>query len=88
MQPEKFRWNIMDMMSNYWYTVNVEEGVAGEDGFPAVLFRHPTLAASLEGGWVQPWEEVWASHAAKESEMPQMQFTREEIKKHNNKQGC
>jgi len=49
MQPEGMRWNLMGMLNNSWYAVKPEMIALGEDKPPAILFRHPTEAASLTG---------------------------------------
>ncbi|EAQ83662.1 hypothetical protein CHGG_10066 [Chaetomium globosum CBS 148.51] len=49
MQPRDFKWNILGMMNNSWYTVKTETVQDEKDGSPAVVFRHPTEAAAGEG---------------------------------------
>lgn len=88
MQPRDFKWNIMGMMNNSWYTVKTETVQDEEDGSPAVLFRHPTEAAAGEGGWMQPSEELKTAQAKQNAATPQKQFTREEIEKHDKEGDC
>lgn len=87
-QPPEFKWNLMGMMNNSWYAVKPELVIDQEDDGPAVLFRHPTEAGSLTGGWMQPSEELKLAQAKKEVAAPQKQFTREEIEKHDKDDDC
>lgn len=87
-QPRETRWNILGMMNNAWYTVKAETVLDGDKEGPAVLFRHPTEAASSTGGWMQPSEELRIAQAKQEAATPQKQFTREEIEKHDKEDDC
>lgn len=87
-QPREFKWNLMGMMNGSWYTVRAETVWGGEDEAPAVLFRHPTEAASLEGGWMKPSKELLIAQAKQEGATPTKQFTREEIEKHDKESDC
>ncbi|AEO68354.1 uncharacterized protein THITE_52692 [Thermothielavioides terrestris NRRL 8126] len=87
-QPREMRWNILGMMNNAWYTVKTETLLDGDERTPAVIFRHPTEAASSSGGWMQPSEELRIAQAKQEAATPQKQFTREEIEKHDKEDDC
>lgn len=50
-QPKDLNWNLMGMMNNCWYRVQVDLGVSGEDDGELVLrFIHPTVPGSEGGG--------------------------------------
>ncbi|GAB1318017.1 hypothetical protein MFIFM68171_08227 [Madurella fahalii] len=87
-QPRELTWNVMGMMNNSWYTVMTETITDHEDNTPAVLFRHPTEAASLSGGWMKPSQEAKLAQAKQEGGTPRKQFTREEIEKHDREDDC
>ncbi|KAL2021895.1 hypothetical protein VTK56DRAFT_6490 [Thermocarpiscus australiensis] len=87
-QPRDLTWNIMGMMNNSWYTVKLELVADQEDGTAAVLFRHPTEAGPLSGGWMRPSEQLRLAQAKQEAGTPQKQFTREEIEKHDKEDDC
>ncbi|KAK3984522.1 nitrate reductase [NADH] [Cladorrhinum sp. PSN332] len=83
-QPDGLRWNLTGMMNNSWYMVKPE--VFSET---AVLFRHPTEAGTLDGGYMKPSEEVKKSEANQVAEgAPEKEFTREEIEKHDKEDDC
>ncbi|KAG0094032.1 hypothetical protein BGZ93_009399 [Podila epicladia] len=54
-QPKELNWNLMGMMNNCWYRVQVDLAVSGEDDGELVLrFIHPTLPGSEDGGgWMR-----------------------------------
>ncbi|KAF9582394.1 hypothetical protein BGW38_000262 [Lunasporangiospora selenospora] len=61
-QPKDLNWNLMGMMNNCWYRVQVELGVSGEVSGELVLrFIHPTVPGPESGGgWMRPkGEEVY-----------------------------
>ena len=76
------------MMNNCWYIVKPEIIQERDDGVPEILFRHPTEPGIGKGGWLQPSTEVQIADAKQEAGAPQKQFTREEIEKHDNENGC
>lgn len=50
-QPKDLNWNLMGMMNNCWFRIQVELGVAGENDNELVLrFIHPTVPGSEHGG--------------------------------------
>lgn len=55
-QPKDLNWNLMGMMNNCWYCVQVDLGVSeGDDGELVLRFIHPTVPGSEEGGgWMRP----------------------------------
>ncbi|KAK4131293.1 hypothetical protein BT67DRAFT_427849 [Trichocladium antarcticum] len=87
-QPREAKWNVLGMMNNSWYTVKAEMVADDEEKAPAVLFRHPTEAAALTGGWMQPSAELRLAQAKQEAGTPQKQFTREEVEKHDKDGDC
>jgi nitrate reductase (NAD(P)H) len=88
MQPRDFKWNVLGMMNNSWYTVKTETVQDEEDDSPAVLFRHPTEAGASTGGWMQPSAELRIAQAKQDAATPQKQFTREDIEKHDKEGDC
>ncbi|PGH28123.1 hypothetical protein AJ80_00013 [Polytolypa hystricis UAMH7299] len=87
-QPEHPIWNLMGMMNNCWYVVKSEITVDEESGESCVLFRHPTEPAAGKGGWKSASYESQIASAKQESGIPQKQFTREEIEKHDKEDDC
>ena len=59
-QPKDLNWNLMGMMNNCWYRVQVELAVCGADDGELVLrFIHPTVPGPDNGGgWMRPKGEV------------------------------
>ncbi|KAI9237668.1 MAG: hypothetical protein BYD32DRAFT_446131 [Podila humilis] len=55
-QPKDLNWNLMGMMNNCWYRVQVDLDVSGDDDGGLVLgFIHPTVPGPEEGGgWMRP----------------------------------
>ncbi|KAG0363822.1 hypothetical protein BG005_005644 [Podila minutissima] len=55
-QPKDLNWNLMGMMNNCWYRVQVDLAVSSEDDGELVLrFIHPTLPGPEGGGgWMKP----------------------------------
>ncbi|KAG9063306.1 hypothetical protein KI688_004192 [Linnemannia hyalina] len=55
-QPKDLNWNLMGMMNNCWYRVQVDLTVSGEDdGGLVLMFNHPTVPGSESGGgWMRP----------------------------------
>ncbi|KAG0244101.1 hypothetical protein B0O80DRAFT_419311 [Mortierella sp. GBAus27b] len=55
-QPKDLNWNLMGMMNNCWYRVQVDLCVSGEDrGELAFRFIHPTVPGPESGGgWMRP----------------------------------
>ncbi|KAF9171251.1 hypothetical protein BGX20_007907 [Mortierella sp. AD010] len=50
-QPKDLNWNLMGMMNNCWYRVQVDLAVSGEDDSELVLrFLHPTVPGPEHGG--------------------------------------
>lgn len=72
----------MGMMNNGWYIVKSE--TCGDKG---LLFRHP-IDAEGNGGWMKPSVENQLAAAQQSSGIPDKQFTREEIEKHNTRDNC
>lgn len=81
-QPERPNWNLMGMMNNGWYIVKSEAR-----GNKKLLFRHPYDAEGSEG-WMKPSVENQLAAAQQNSDIPDKQFTREEIEKHNTRNDC
>ncbi|KAF9938127.1 hypothetical protein BGZ70_006584, partial [Mortierella alpina] len=55
-QPRDLNWNLMGMMNNCWYRVQVDLAVSGEDAGELMLtFTHPTVPGPESGGgWMGP----------------------------------
>ncbi|KAG0230860.1 hypothetical protein BGW41_002379 [Actinomortierella wolfii] len=55
-QPRDLNWNLMGMMNNCWYRVQMDLAVTGEDDGELVLrFIHPTVPGPEHGGgWMKP----------------------------------
>lgn len=87
-QPRQPNWNIMGMMNNCWYVVKLEVVSSKDSDVPQVLFRHPTEPDVGKGGWMKPSTENQIAEVKQSSGVPQKQFTREEIEKHNTKDDC
>ncbi|KEF55898.1 uncharacterized protein A1O9_07478 [Exophiala aquamarina CBS 119918] len=78
-QPERGTWNLTGMMNNGWYAVKSDT-----DAESNIIFRHPV---DFEGddGWMKPSTENQLAEAKQDSGVPDKQFTRQEIEKHNSK---
>lgn len=81
-QPEKPVWNTMGMMNNGWYTIKIDTSSNGQ-----LTFRHPVHQED-DGGWMKPSVEDQLSAAQQTSNVPDKQFTRQEIEKHNKAGDC
>ncbi|KAG0364391.1 hypothetical protein BGX24_004629 [Mortierella sp. AD032] len=57
--PKDLNWNLMGMMNNCWFRVQVDLDVLGENDNKLVLrFIHPTMPGSEHGGgWMRPKTE-------------------------------
>lgn len=78
-QPEHGVWNVMGMMNNGWYKVVADTRSDGK-----LLFRHPFHQEDSEG-WMKPSTENQLEAAKQDTGVPDKQFTRQEIEKHNSK---
>ncbi|KAF8916553.1 hypothetical protein BGZ58_005271, partial [Dissophora ornata] len=58
-QPKDLNWNLMGMMNNCWYRVQVDLAISGGDVGELVLrFIHPTVPGpERAGGWMGPKED-------------------------------
>lgn len=81
-QPEHGTWNTMGMMNNGWYKVISDTAKDGK-----LLFRHPYHQEDADG-WMKPSTENQLAAAKQDTGVPDKQFTREEIEKHNAKDDC
>ena len=81
-QPAEPVWNTMGMMNNGWYRV-----IADTDKDGKLLFRHPVHQEDADG-WMKPSTENQLAAAKQDSGVPDKQFTRQEIEKHNSKDDC
>lgn len=88
-QPENLTWNVMGMMNNCWYKVKHDlDSKSSEPGAEAaIIFRHPVDPVNSEG-WMKPSLEVQLNAAKADTGVPDKQFTRQEIEKHNNDGDC
>lgn len=73
----------MGMMNNCWYRVKLSE--TPDDR--RLVCRHPVDAAG-DGGWMKPSAENQLAAAKQQSDVPDKQFTRQEIEKHSTKDDC
>lgn len=88
-QPRDANWNVMGMMNNCWYVVRPEIADGdNESDMPLILFRHPTEPGTGDGGWMKPSMENTIAKVRQEAGAPQKEFTREEIEKHDKRDGC
>ncbi|KAF9919986.1 hypothetical protein FBU30_010291 [Linnemannia zychae] len=56
-QPKDLNWNLMGMMNNCWYRVQIDLTVSREHGSDELVLRfiHPTVPGpEVGGGWMQP----------------------------------
>lgn len=81
-QPEHGVWNLMGMMNNGWYKVFASTQKDGK-----LQFKHPFHQEDAEG-WMKPSTENQLEAAKQDSGVPDKQFTRQEIEKHNTKDDC
>lgn len=81
-QPEHGVWNTMGMMNNGWYRVEAQTDKDGK-----LVFRHP-FHQEDDDGWMKPSTENQLAAAKQDSGVPDKQFTREEVEKHNTKEDC
>lgn len=81
-QPENPVWNTLGMMNNGWYRVVSDTTSDGQ-----LIWRHPFHQEDDEG-WMEPSAENQLAAAQQSTGVPDKQFTRQEIEKHNNKQSC
>ena len=81
-QPEEPTWNLMGMMNNCWYRVKACDGPDH-----TILFRHP-VDPEGDGGWMKPSTENQLAAVKQSSGVPDKQFTRQEIEKHDKKDDC
>ena len=51
-QPREPSWNIIGMMNNCWYTVELEISEKN-DGIASIIFQHPVEPGTKDGGWMQ-----------------------------------
>ncbi|KAF2999125.1 hypothetical protein E8E14_004143 [Neopestalotiopsis sp. 37M] len=82
-QPREPIWNIMGMMNNCWYRVKLTESPSDR----RLVCRHPVDAAG-DGGWMKPSAINELAAAKQQSDVPDKQFTRQEIEKHSTKNDC
>ncbi|KAF7185392.1 Nitrate reductase [NAD(P)H] [Pseudocercospora fuligena] len=85
-QPEKIYWNILGSMNNSQYTVRPE--IVMDDDEPHILFRHPVEPGDGDGGWMKQSAENEIADAQQTTDVPDKQFTKEEIEKHSTEQDC
>lgn len=71
-------------MNNGWYVV-----ISSTDEDGKLFFRHPYDQEGTEGGgWMKPSVENQLAAAKQDSGVPDKQFTREEIEKHDSRDDC
>lgn len=81
-QPEEPVWNVMGMMNNGYYKVKIQP-----DKGKTLIFRHPFHQEDSDG-WMRPSTENQVAAAKQSSGVPEKQFTRQEIERHNSKDDC
>lgn len=57
-QPHNLSWNVMGMMNNPWFKVNVHRRPAPGGG-TQVAFEHPTVPGPTPGGWMNREDGVY-----------------------------
>jgi len=77
------------MMNNCWYVVkhDLDSKSSEPNSEAAIIFRHPVDPENSEG-WMKPSLEVQLNAAKADTGVPDKQFTRQEIEKHNNDGDC
>lgn len=78
------------MMNNSWYKVVhelVDSTPFKKEREASILFRHPIDPENNEG-WMKPSLEVQLNAAKADTGVPDKQFTRQEIEKHNTDSDC
>lgn len=88
-QPRDLNWNAMGMMNNGWYVVKPSiSATASKPGSEAALiFKHP-FDPENNRGWMKPSTEVQLQAAKSDTGVPDKQFTRQEVEKHNTNRDC
>lgn len=95
-QPEGYNWNIMGMMNNRRYEVRMDIEYSnfngdsnGNNSTQTFLdFKHPVAQGRDNSGWMKPSVANQMEAANETSSVPQKQFTRQEIEKHDKKDDC
>ncbi|KAF2150810.1 hypothetical protein K461DRAFT_228984 [Myriangium duriaei CBS 260.36] len=82
-QPAEPIWNIMGMMNNCWYRVKIKI----DSDLSHVVALHP-IDPQGDGGWMKESEINQLNAVKQSSGVPDKQFTRQEIEKHDKKDDC
>ena len=79
----------MGMMGNGYYVVRpqVEAKTASKGTEAALIYKHP-FDPKENTGWMKPSTEVQLQAAKSDTGVPDKQFTRQEVEKHNNNSDC
>lgn len=91
MLPSELTWNVMGMMNNAYYKVQLEITKSdNEHGVGTLLCRHPVEPGSGDGGWMRPSVENTIEQKKLEARVGSTgkRFTREEIEKHDEENDC
>jgi len=90
-QPEHFTWNLLGLMNNSWYKVEI---IVPTSESPSIVFRHPVLPGGLYGGYLRPPPPAFRVYPSalplseQASAFAGKHFTLDEIQKHNKKDDC
>lgn len=75
-------------MNNCWYLVRLQTTKAAESGKWSITFQHPCDPGAGENGWMKPSSGDPLEDQEHEGSVPDKQFTRQEIEKHNKEDDC
>ncbi|KAB2577949.1 Nitrate reductase (NADH) [Lasiodiplodia theobromae] len=87
-QPQKADWNVLGLMNNGWYVLRTIITDSEDSDVPSILFQHPVEPGTANGGWMRPSMEDDLRYAGRQITVPQKQFTREEIERHDKDNDC
>ncbi|KXS18993.1 hypothetical protein M427DRAFT_95808 [Gonapodya prolifera JEL478] len=86
-QPENVEWNLMGMMNNSLYRVQVV--LLEEEGQPPYLkFLHPVLPGTKEGGWLKRSLPETETGRGEGQKRPEKTIPRSELDNHSNEASC
>lgn len=97
-QPKDITWNVMGMMNNCHFRVKIHSTT--HEGYTALKFEHPTVAANGPGGWMVPEQKKELAPAQSQEEgkkergaaAPAGQqiktYTMEEVSKHDHERSA
>lgn len=74
-------------MNNCWYLVRLDTTKAPDTGKRSITFHHPVEPGAGGNGWMKPSRDP-LEDIGHEGSVPNKQFTRQEIEKHNKDDDC